>query len=115
MYRGADLLYPVVEGHARSLNLELWLRRGGTGQVGRDTITEGTKTVEDVDLCTHVVPWSFRNSLEHWISERGENIVDLGKEEREEAVVAVAKDGEESHELVKIIAGTESERLGVCG
>ena len=39
----------------------------------------------------------------------------LGEEEREEAVVAVAEDGEEGHELVQVVAGAQGEGLGVGG
>jgi hypothetical protein len=41
--------------------------------------------------------------------------VDLGEEEREEAVVAVAEDGEERGELVEVVTGPEGEGLGVRG
>ena len=83
-------------------------------EVARDTHAHGSETIEDVDFGAHGL-WGVRDGLEHWIGESREDIMDLGEEEREEARVTIAEDGEESHELMKVVAGSESEGLWIGG
>jgi hypothetical protein len=83
-------------------------------EVAGDTHAHGSETVEDVDFSAHVL-WGVRDGLEHWIGESREDVMDLGEEEGKEARVTVTEDGEESHELVKVVAGSKGEGLWVGG
>lgn len=107
--RRGDLLDAVVEG---SLDLELGLRRGAVHKAG-DGHAHSAKAVEDVDLGAHLLGDGVGDGLEHRVDERGENVVDFRQEEGEEAVVAIAEDGEEGGELVEVVTGSKGEWLRI--
>ena len=132
MSRRADLLDAFIEQrHARTiLNLELHVglhlvvlgRRSVSNAIGEvawnahaHAYTHGPEAIEDIDLGSAHVLRGVGDGLEHWVGEGGEDVVDFGEEEGEEAGVAAAEDGEEGHELVEVVSGAHLEGLGVGG
>lgn len=101
----------MIEGYPGSLDLELWLRV--VWHVVGYAHPHGAETVKDVDLGAHVLGCGFGHGLEHRVGERREDVVDLGEEKGEEAVIAIPEDREDGHELVEVVTWTEGEGLGV--
>jgi hypothetical protein len=51
--------------------------------------------------------------LEHRVYEAWEHVVYFGEQQRKEAVIAVAEDGEQGHEVVEVVSWAELEGVGV--
>ena len=62
-----------------------------------------TKAIEDINI-GHVVV--FGRSLEHWVSQAREDLVDFVQKQRQEAVIAIASQGSDAEDLVKVLART---------
>jgi hypothetical protein len=51
--------------------------------------------------------------LKHWVDKSWKDVVDLGEKKWEEAIIAIAKDGEEGHEVVEVISWAELKRIWI--
>jgi hypothetical protein len=73
------------------------------------------EAVEDVNATRTHARGLLWKSLKHGCHETGEDVVDLGDEERAEAGVTVAEGGEEEEELVEVVGWCRCEGVGRWG
>ncbi len=51
--------------------------------------------------------------MKHWVHETREDVIDLGEQQGKEAMVAIAEDREQGHEVVEVVSGAKLEGIWV--
>ena len=82
-------------------NWELLFILGHDGRLSHAGIAEAVEDVHIASVLGHI--------LKHWVGQSGKNLMDLAKQERHEAVITVAKNREQVHELAQVLTGADRE------